>query len=124
MQKVASLKVSPGDIVFGLFPTHDRGAQWHPALVIEVDERPDGLIFRAVLGTSRGVYQKHKASEFVVMDGDDGFAQTGLNRSTRFCLDGLRFTVRPGVKFRRIGTITHNLELVLRLRRAYESTRW
>lgn len=116
----STLKVSPGDIVFGLFPTHDRGDQWHPALVVEVDDRPDGQVFRAVLGSSRRVsLDGHAAAEFVIMDDDAGFTQTGLHKPTRFNLNGLLFSVRPGMKFKRIGTITSDLGLVLRLRRAY-----
>jgi hypothetical protein len=92
-------QLEPGMILWGRFPTHDRGEQWHPAIILRVTRDQQRTVVTATLGTSRRVDEAHGPSEFACFSDEAEFQLTGLEASTRFNMGGgLRFKFLAGTK--------------------------
>lgn len=91
--------LEPGQVIWGLFPTHDKGDQWHPAMILRVEKCTTRTVVTAVLGTSRRIDENPDPAAFIVYDDEDEFQFTGLERATRFNMGwGLRFRFIPGTR--------------------------
>ena len=88
--------VEPGTLLWGKFPTHDKGPQWHPAIVLRVSKCSQRTVITAALGSSRRVREDHDPSELVCFSNEEDFVHTGLSSDTRFNMGGLRFTFDLG----------------------------
>jgi hypothetical protein len=88
--------IEPGMLVWGYFPTHDRGHQWHPAIILRVTKCSQRTVITAALGTSRRVREDHDPSELVCFSSEADFVHTGLSSDTRFNMGGLRFNFDLG----------------------------
>lgn len=118
-------RLEPGMITWGLYPTHDKGLKWHPALILRVVKDSQSTVVTAVLGTSQRVEEESSPSALPCFSDDSEFHHTGLRTSTRFNMDGLRFKFRPGTcKEAVIGVISEELtpNLFRRLILACKST--
>lgn len=89
-------QIEPGMILWGHWPSHDKGLMWHPAIVLRVEKCNQRTIVTAALGTSRRVCEDHAPTELVCYSDEPEFQRTGLRTDTRFNMAGLRFQFRPG----------------------------
>ena len=79
---------TPGDIVWCLFPyppRRDPGPKPRPSLVVDVDEREEGVVVTVVYGTSKGVQQLYPGEFAITALGNTAaYRSAGLSYDTKF----------------------------------------